>query len=709
MKIFFNKILNLIYLITPFLLLLLILFIKFSNLILRGKILFYGDIETYFMPVKVFVAKIIKNGKIPLWSHNVFAGYPIFADPQSGIYYIVNILLDYFIPHYLIINYAFLISFILTSFSFYLFSRIIGLGKISSIISSLLFTYSGFIQLSSYEFISGYWFIPTIFLCFELYIKNKMDIKYIFIAGLLLSFQIFATSPVIPFITLIGLIIYSFFRLFLFRNIKLHNWFNNSLFFLKFIVLTIVIGFLTSMVQIIPTFIEGLRSNALNVSKSFVLQSSLKPINLIKDLLGTQKGYFIFFGFLTPFLLFLIILSVRFKKKYSYNNIFNAFFFTSFLIFFVAFGKYFPLYNDILIHLPFFDKFPLPQRYMIIAVFAFSVLSGMAIDILLNLIKSKNITISILVGYILILSVSYFILKIPSQFNITTNYKNYNKISTITNFLDSKLHDFDGRVYPITGIYPFKISIKPNSLPFVVNNSLSSQTPMYYNNIDSITGAKVFVLENYREIADTARSVGLNSKLFGLLDLRYIITGKPIYFKNNNYTILIHRYNINGNIFYLYKLKHYSKRIFLAKNVIGIKDNHKIFKELINPAFNPQNTAYIVSKNNINIKYKDCNENATINKWNNSKLVFTININNNCFLFISNSFFSGWKAYINSKGVKIYKTDYNFQGIFLNKGNNNVILKFKPFYFYAGELISIISFGNIILLLLYFHFKKSFK
>ncbi len=707
MKIFFNKILKFIYLIAPFLFLLSMLFIKFGQLIYGKKILFYGDIETYFMPVKIFVARIIKNGKIPLWSHNLFAGYPIFADPQSGIYYVLNILLDYSIPHYLIINYSFFISIILTLFSFYLFSRIIGIEKIPSIISSLLFAYSGFIQLSAYVFISGYWFIPAIFLCFELYIKNKMDIKYIFIAGLLLSFQIFATNPEIPFITLIGLIIYSIFRLFLFKNFKLNNWFNYLSIFLKFIILTFTIGFLISMVQIIPTFMEGIISNTANVSKSFVLQGSLKPVNLIKDLLGTQKGYFIFYGFLTPFFLFLIILSAKFKKKYSYNNIFNAFFFTIFFIFLIAFGKYFPLYNNILIHLPFFDKFPLPQRYMIIAVFAFSVLCGMAVDILLNHIKLKNVTISILTGYILILMMSYFIFKMPSQFDLTTNYKNFNKVNEIPYFLNSKSNNFDGRVYPITGIYPFKIHLGPNSLPYTVNNSLSSQTPLYYNNIDSITGTKVFVLKNYRIIEDAARSQGLNSKLFELFDLKYIIAGKPV---NNNYVILIHRYNINGKIFYLYKLKHYHlKKIFLVKNVISIKENSKIFKKLLNPTFNPQDTAYILSKNKVKLKFDNCREKAIINKWNNNKLIFTVNTNKKCFLFISNSFFPGWKAYINNKETKIYKTDYNFQGVFLDKGNNNVIFKFEPFYFYIGELISIISFGNTILLLLYFHFKKDFK
>lgn len=709
MKIFFNKILKYIYLIAPFLFLLSVLFIKFGQLIYGKKILFYGDIETYFMPVKVFAARIIKNGKIPLWSHNLFAGYPIFADPQSGIYYVLNVLLDYSIPHYLVINYSFLISIILTSFSFYLFSRIVGIGKIPSIISSLLFTYSGFILLSAYVFVSGYWFIPAIFLCFELYINNKMDIKYIFIAGLLLSLQIFATSPEIPFITLIGLISYSFFRLFLFRNLKLNSWFYNLLIFLKFIVFTFIIGFMISMVQIIPTFIEGLISNTANVSKSFVLQGSLKPINLIKDLLGTQKGYFIFFGFLTPFFLFLIILSLRFKKKYSYNNIFNAFFFTSFFIFLIAFGKYFPLYNDILIRLPFFDKFPLPQRYMIIAVFAFSVLSGMAIDILLNHIKLKNIAISALMGYTLILLTLYFIFKIPSQFDLMTNYKNFNKIDKVPHFLNSKLNDFDGRVYAITGIYPFKIHLGPNSLPYTVNNSLSSQIPLYYNNIDSITGTKVFVLKDYRKIIDTARSQKLNSKLFKLLNLKYIITGKPVGFKNNNHVILTHRYNINGSIFYLYRLKHYLKRIFFVRNIISIKENYKIFKKLLDPAFNPQNTAYILNKSKAKLKYNNCRGKAIINKWNNNKLTFTVNTNNKCFLFVSNSFFPGWKAYINNKETKIYKTDYNFQGVFLNKGNNNVVFKFKPFYFYIGELISIISFGNTILLLLYFHFKKDFK
>ncbi|RZV38741.1 MAG: hypothetical protein EVJ48_06440 [Candidatus Acidulodesulfobacterium acidiphilum] len=699
----------------PYFLFLVVLFFKFKGLIINGKILYYGDIETYFMPTKIFIARSITGGKIPLWSQSLFIGDPFFADPQNGTYYFLNILLDYLIPNHLIINYSFLISFLLISFFSYLFLRTIGISKVSSFICALLFTYSGFILNYSYSFIATYWFIPAIFLFFEKYLKNNKNLIYVLISGLLLGFQILAGSPQISFITLIGIIIYAFFRLFLFDDGKSNNLLKALWYFLKYTVVIIFIGFLIAMVQVIPTFVLSLKSNVANVSKNFVLQGSLKPILLIENFLGFYKNSHIIFGIITSIFLILIGLSFKFKKKYNYNNnIFNSFFYSILIIFFIAFGKYSLFYNYFLIHIPFFDKFPLPSRFMIMGVFFLTILSAISLDIIIKEIQFKNLFLGNIIGIFIVLIVIINIFIMPSQFNIMTSYKNIEKTLRTNHFLlFYKSKNYAGRIYPVSGVFSFRMHLSSSLPPDIWNNSLIAQTPLYYVSLDSITGTKVFVLKDYDRIIDTARGEGLNSGLYRLFNLKYIITAKLIKNNSRKSVSLVNKYHLNKFNFYVYELNKTFRRAFLIKNVKFFKKNSTIFHKMLNSSFNPKYTGYVLGNNNHYIKYQDksdyCKKKVLIKKWDNNLINIKTDTKNNCFLFISNTFFKGWKAYINGKSKKIYKTDYNFQGVFIKKGNNNVVLKFEPFYFYIGELICIISLGNIILLILYLHIKKTFK
>ena len=700
--------------ISPFLLFAAILFFRFKDLIIGGKILYYGDIESYAIPSLVFVARSVINGKIPLWAQNLYMGYPFFTNPQNGTYYFLNILYDYLSPNYFIINYTFIFSILLVSFFSYLYFKEIGIRRVPSIVASILFTYSGFILTKAYDFIPAYWFIPAIFLFFEKYNNDNNNFIYILISGLLFGFQILSGSPEISFITLTGLAIYTFIRLLIFKNkpLKKENVFQNLISFFSFSWLTVAIGFLISMVQVLSTFVESINSNVSRVSPGFVLQGSLHPLNLFRNFLNIQhnNSSSIFFGFLTPLFLILIIISLKYKKKFHYNYVFNTFLLFILIVFLIAFGRYFILYNNFLIHLPLFDKFPLPSRFLILAAFGVACLSGIALDVLFKKIELKNVLLSRYLSVVFVIVVCANVFFMPSQFDATTTYKRFDRTNGTNNILYNKLKNKYVRVYPITGTFPYKINIQDiYPYPYILSNFLIAQTPLYFNGAQSITGIKEFVSADYTKIVDTARSEGFGSGLYKLFNLKYIVSGQHITdFKKN--ISLVYRYNINGYGFHLYEMKNYYARIFLVGNVFFLKNNSDIFKHINNPFFNPEENAFVLNHDSSGIiSYNDCSGNASIKKWSNDEIDIKADTDGKCFLFISNTFFSGWKAHVNGNPERIYKTDYNFQGLFLKKGSNKVELKFQPLYFKIGELISIISLGNLILLLLYMFFKRRFK
>ncbi|MFZ5932585.1 MAG: YfhO family protein [Patescibacteria group bacterium] len=75
-------------------------------------------------------------------------------------------------------------------------------------------------------------------------------------------------------------------------------------------------------------------------------------------------------------------------------------------------------------------------------------------------------------------------------------------------------------------------------------------------------------------------------------------------------------------------------------------------------------------------------------------------------LFVSDTHFPGWQAFVDGHEADILRADYNFRGIPLSKGNHIVEMIYKPKSFYDGVKISLVS---LFLLFLAIPFVKYLK
>jgi len=65
--------------------------------ILLAKAYFWEDFLYYFYPVRNFAAVSMAKGELPLWNPYTLNGMPFQADIQSGIFYLPNLLLTFFV------------------------------------------------------------------------------------------------------------------------------------------------------------------------------------------------------------------------------------------------------------------------------------------------------------------------------------------------------------------------------------------------------------------------------------------------------------------------------------------------------------------------------------------------------------------------------------------------------------------------------------
>jgi uncharacterized membrane protein YfhO len=75
----------------------------------------------------------------------------------------------------------------------------------------------------------------------------------------------------------------------------------------------------------------------------------------------------------------------------------------------------------------------------------------------------------------------------------------------------------------------------------------------------------------------------------------------------------------------------------------------------------------------------------------NNRLCLLIKASENTFLVLNDTYFPGWKAFVDGQETKIYRADYAFRAIPLKTGTHQVEFIYDPLSFKIGAAISILG------------------
>ncbi len=121
--------------------------------------------------------------------------------------------------------------------------------------------------------------------------------------------------------------------------------------------------------------------------------------------------------------------------------------------------------------------------------------------------------------------------------------------------------------------------------------------------------------------------------------------------------------------------------------------------------FDPSNTAIIQSsfKNKVRntALIKDTSAHIELTRYGLNQLQYQSTNNQDGFGVFSEIYYpNGWKAYIDKEEVPIVPVNYVLRGINIPAGKHEIVFKFHPQIFYTGQILSSVSSGILILLIL---------
>ena len=135
-------------------------------------------------------------------------------------------------------------------------------------------------------------------------------------------------------------------------------------------------------------------------------------------------------------------------------------------------------------------------------------------------------------------------------------------------------------------------------------------------------------------------------------------------------------------------------RAFLVENYIFEKENQIIFKHIFSKDFNPTKTVYINEKPEAvsphGVSKLSETDSVSILDYEPESVKMHVNVGPaDRWLFLSDTYYPGWKALVDGKETKIYKANGAFRAIHLTSGNHEVVWSYDPVLFKIGSAVTL--------------------
>ncbi len=704
-------------------------------------------------PTLEFIKTWLKKGILPLWNPHQACGFPLIGMLEVGIFFPLNALI-YLLPQLYGWDALILARFFLAGFLMYWFMRTLRFDRIPSLVSGIVFMFTGPMVLLQYWFANVDIITPLLFLCLERLIRSPTP-RHLSFTALAVGLTFFGGHPEhIFFVNGLGFMFFCF-RLFTLRS------FTEPKKVIVFLAGAYVLGIALSAIVLFP-FLYNLATQFWINHPPHVGTTTGEVINRVLTLAipyffqkETLTYDFTFSGWWGGYIgtlpLALAFLSLWGKQRRGLNYFFAV---LAFLIIGKAYAL--PIINWIG-YLPIFSV----CRYYIhtthLFAFTIAVLAAMGVRTILagRHVFNKGLLFSLLLMAItgvylfcfrnekhfpLSVQASVFTLAILIIFQglLLIKDKGWLKVKHIALILAvlvglelfcyihrERPKRFDS--FPKVPYIEFIKSLPESNRSYGVFWSFYPNTATGYQLDDlgiyfSLLPARFvsfinnLVVPNY--FKNTLRPPALRvvpimsgKPYLDLLNLGYIIAPSNMTPDKELFAKTIGKENSQNRLLYgrevnIYRRPDVFPRAFIVHRAIFEPNEERIF-ETIKGVQDKFKDVAVISRAPVEVIDRQLsaaplrdNSAAAIKTYTPNEVIVNARLENAGLLVLSDTFHPDWKAYVDGHPAEIFATDYLIRSVFLPPGTHQVRFVFLPLSFYAGACLSAASLLFIFLLLI---------
>ena len=703
-----------------------------------------------FIPMRNWLHVNVQNGVFPLWNPFINCGVPFAAAIQNAVFFPINLILAFFDPFTSAVASAFL-KLLCTGFFTILFMRKLGVSFSSSLFSGIAFSLCGFmIVWLGHPHINCAMWLPLLLYFIEKNFKQKLKnttshFPFQYAAGFSIAygFMLLGGHPPTMIHITIFLFVYYSFRFFTSDKNK------SIVSYLLFPFFGLIVGVLIAAPQLLP-YLEYYSLSSTSIASANLDRSTvhLNINTLIHYVMPYITGSPVT-GFEELNSLFSIPLSNNFNERTGFSGIVTLFFALISLFFIrkkhiyffsamsvislcIIYGiwptsfflKYIPLVNNIN-----------NMRLILVVCFSLSVLAGFGLD-KIHEIRTKSTFKYFLIGlWMIILVVVFrftstlqpaFLLKNPNLNNfIFIQFSMFLAVMLVISLLTVFPLKYNRMFLKISAVILlcfemlwFAMDYNPsvsrsddfpkidaidylkrdNSLFRIsgINGVLPPNTGQIYGVYD-VRGQDFTTVRRYEELMtgkagnfwfNSAYS-NITSRLF-LCNTKYILTHKKQVLPSNNFI------KIYDNEISIYRIKKFINRAVLVYEYEVIPNKASVLAKITSKEFDPEKLLILEQDPELkesSSKHLGQTSSCKVNiiEYKPDEVVIELYSPKPGFLLLLDTYYPGWKAFVDAKPAKIYRANYNFRTVAVPSGKSTVHFKYQPLSLIIGIILCIIG------------------
>ena len=340
------------------------------------------DFQNYAVAHLAHLFAALGEGRLPLWDPYRLLGVPFLANPQTAVFYPVNLALAWAQPIYALTA-GVVISSLVAGLGMLVFVRIgLRTGWIGALVAALAFTFGGYMatRVGLPNQLAVICWLPWIMLCVDRLLARP-NLMLGAILAVLLALQYLAGHFQVQYIALATVGLYLLARLFRITVVSGSEALPGLMRSLLTLAVAVALSVGLAAVQLLPTLTlrslslrqEGLpiwHQNAFALPKE-AIGSALLPSFTER---GPSEEYLAYVGIAAIWLAGLALLS----KDRRFEGF--AFLGLAILGIWISLGLATPLFSGLSDYLPGFNQFRVPSRWLLLTTFALAALAGLGAD-----------------------------------------------------------------------------------------------------------------------------------------------------------------------------------------------------------------------------------------------------------------------------------------------------------------------------------------
>jgi len=171
--------------------------------------------------------------------------------------------------------------------------------------------------------------------------------------------------------------------------------------------------------------------------------------------------------------------------------------------------------------------------------------------------------------------------------------------------------------------------------------------------------------------------------MFDLLSVRYVLTAPEFGLSKNTLNL------IYDNEIRIYENKNALPRVFLVPEIKNVESGEETLKILSSTDFDPHHVVLAAGTPSGIFKKEIMGSSVSIVDLQNNKVSIRADMAGRGPLVLTDTYFPGWKAFIDGEETKIYRANYIHRMIIVPKGEHLVKFIYAPLSFKIGAVFSI--------------------